>query len=162
MFRCMFKSLDLGCGRRPRAEICLDISPEKPIAVCSSTSQLDRFLEPYGFKYNPSSTIVKYDLNMGRIPFPDNCFERICAIHILEHLERPLDIVREAYRTLRPNGVFVAIVPNARKNNADWIDRTHIYSWTKPAFESFLSRVFSRVNVTTIVNSLDIMAVCVK
>lgn len=43
--------------------------------------------------------------------FPDDTFDVVIALDVLEHLERPRDAVREFHRTLRPGGLLLATVP---------------------------------------------------
>lgn len=46
------------------------------------------------------------------VPLPDGCADVIAADHLLEHLERPEEVLREAHRLLRPGGRFVFTAPN--------------------------------------------------
>lgn len=46
------------------------------------------------------------------IPLPDGSVDVIAADHLLEHLERPEAVLREAHRLLRPGGRFVFTAPN--------------------------------------------------
>jgi SAM-dependent methyltransferase len=45
------------------------------------------------------------------LPFPDEAFDVIVCSHILEHLSQPQNLVSEAYRMLRPGGLFAVGVP---------------------------------------------------
>ena len=51
-----------------------------------------------------------FDANL-RWPFPDGYFEEIYASHILEHLTNLKGAMKEAHRTLKPNGIFEIRVP---------------------------------------------------
>jgi SAM-dependent methyltransferase len=44
--------------------------------------------------------------------FADKTFDFVCCLAVLEHLTAPVACVSEAYRVLRPGGVFVASCPN--------------------------------------------------
>ena len=51
--------IDLGCGKHPRGDIGVDYGN---FAVVTDTSPLDKYFEPYGFKYNPNAEI--YDMRI--------------------------------------------------------------------------------------------------
>ncbi|WP_437966172.1 class I SAM-dependent methyltransferase [Sorangium sp. So ce260] len=46
------------------------------------------------------------------IPLPDGSADVIAADHLVEHLENPEAVLREAHRLLRPGGRFVFTAPN--------------------------------------------------
>ena len=48
------------------------------------------------------------------IPFVDEAFDLIVSVWVLEHLESPLDVLREVHRVLKPGGHFVFVTPNVR------------------------------------------------
>ena len=43
--------------------------------------------------------------------FPDNYFDRVVAIHVLEHLPNLPSALREVFRILKPGGFFTAVIP---------------------------------------------------
>jgi ubiquinone/menaquinone biosynthesis C-methylase UbiE len=51
--------------------------------------------------------------SMTRMPFPDASFDIITLKHTLEHVDQPMDGLREIQRVLRPGGVAFVIVPDA-------------------------------------------------
>jgi SAM-dependent methyltransferase len=50
--------------------------------------------------------------NGESLPFPANSFEVIYSSNVLEHVDNPLGVLKEAFRILRPGGRMVFIVPN--------------------------------------------------
>ncbi len=44
--------------------------------------------------------------------FPDNSFDVITAVHVLEHLHQPLGFLQESLRVLKPGGRLIIITPN--------------------------------------------------
>jgi 2-polyprenyl-3-methyl-5-hydroxy-6-metoxy-1,4-benzoquinol methylase len=65
--------------------------------------------------YHPASiegvTSVQLDLNL-RFPFPDDAFDLIVSLEVIEHLENPRHFFREMYRCSRPGGHIVVSTPN--------------------------------------------------
>ena len=58
---------------------------------------------------------IEHDLRNG-FPLSDNSVDAIYSSHLLEHIPYPglLALLRESHRVLKPEGVFLACVPNAR------------------------------------------------
>ena len=46
------------------------------------------------------------------LPFPDESFDIVYSANVLEHTERPQQVVAEALRVLRPGGLFHMEMPN--------------------------------------------------
>jgi len=55
---------------------------------------------------------VKHDLNVYPYPFKDNTFDLIEAWHVLEHLDKPFNTMRELHRILKPGGKLNIKVPH--------------------------------------------------
>ncbi len=46
-----------------------------------------------------------------RLPWDDDSFDRVLAIHVLEHLYNLPAALEEVARVLRPDGVFIVVIP---------------------------------------------------
>ncbi len=55
---------------------------------------------------------VVHDLNVFPYPFADSSIEEVYASHVLEHLDRPFDVMRELHRILVPGGRLIVKVPH--------------------------------------------------
>ncbi len=55
---------------------------------------------------------VSHDLNTFPYPFKENEFDEVVAYHILEHLDRPFDVMRELHRIMKPGGTLKIKVPH--------------------------------------------------
>lgn len=75
-----------------------------------------------------------------RTPFPDAHFDRVVAVHVLEHLPNLPAAVQEVRRVLKPAGLFSIVIPCdpglayaiARKVSAEWIFKRRYrmsYGW---------------------------------
>lgn len=80
--------LNLGCGQYCKEDyLNLDVDP------------------------NTKADLI-HDLNCFPYPFKDNQFSLIEADHVLEHLERPITVMKELHRILKPGGVIIIRVPH--------------------------------------------------
>lgn len=55
---------------------------------------------------------VEHNLNVYPYPFKDNEFDLVEAFHIIEHLDRPFDVMKEIHRILKPGGTLIVKVPH--------------------------------------------------
>jgi 2-polyprenyl-6-hydroxyphenyl methylase/3-demethylubiquinone-9 3-methyltransferase len=58
-------------------------------------------------KENDVSGAVDYrSASAYSLPFPDQSFDAVCAMDVLEHVENPRQLIAEASRVLKPEGLF--------------------------------------------------------
>jgi predicted SAM-dependent methyltransferase len=55
---------------------------------------------------------VSHNLNMLPYPFQDGEFDLIEAHHVIEHLDRPFEVMKELHRILAPGGVIHIKTPH--------------------------------------------------
>lgn len=85
------KILNLGCG-------------EKHIAGAVNID--------WNSEHTPHKPDIIHNLNILPYPFPDNHFDTIFAHHILEHLDKPFDVMKELSRILKNEGTLHIKVPH--------------------------------------------------
>ncbi len=103
------------------------------------------FLQRTKKKFN----VIKYDLEIGVLPFPDNTFDVVLLTNILEHLNNHVKISKEAYRVLRVGGKLYASVPSENSHYV-WDDFTHRRGYTKRAIAAELkSAGFKNLVIST-------------
>ncbi len=64
-------------------------------------------------KYPLRKEVIKWDADKDKIPFPDNTFDEVHTVWLLEHLRNPGFFLDECFRVLKPNGKMTLITANA-------------------------------------------------
>ena len=72
----------------------------------------------------------------GHLPFADDRFDNIFAVHVLEHIRDLLGLMRELHRILRPTGILHVLAPHWRLVNAV-ADPTHCRFMDVQTFKYF-------------------------
>jgi ubiquinone/menaquinone biosynthesis C-methylase UbiE len=94
--------LDMGCGEGFVLKEALE-NGFKPYGL-DIADNLDKSLD------RTSCTFFKG--NLFEANYPDNYFSAIYTDSVLEHIDKPMTILKEFYRILKPNGLVFLIVPN--------------------------------------------------
>ena len=119
------KTLDLGCGLKPRNPFNAD--------------------ELFGIDIRPNENqnIKIADLAIEAIPFPDDHFDYVSAYDFIEHIPRVIynpnrrfsfiELMNEIYRVLKMGGTFASFTP-AFPKEAAFVDPTHVNIITENTF----------------------------
>jgi SAM-dependent methyltransferase len=119
------KTLDLGCGLKPRNPFNAD--------------------ELFGIDIRPNENqnIKVADLAIEAIPFPDDHFDYVSAYDFIEHIPRVIynpnrrfsfiELMNEIYRVLKMGGTFASFTPASPKEAA-FVDPTHVNIITENTF----------------------------
>lgn len=100
--------LDLGCGHQVFAE-WMEKEQAEVLASCREVFGID--LDWAGLKGHQGIRNKVFG-DLGALPFADASVELVSANMVIEHLESPVDVLKEVYRCLRPGGQFVFHTPN--------------------------------------------------
>jgi len=97
------KLLDIGCGNGKRIELMRDLGWS---------------VEGIDFDENAVRTARKKELQvhcgtLDEKKYPKDHFDAIMMCHVFEHLYEPIDVLKECYRILKPNGNLVIVTPNS-------------------------------------------------
>ena len=124
----MTKTLDLGCGSKPRNPFGAD--------------------ELFGVdvRSDLEANVKEADLVIGPIPYEDESFEYLTAFDFIEHIPRVIyaptrrnpfvEFMNEVYRTLKPGGLFLSSTP-AYPHIEAFQDPTHLNFITTSTFPSY-------------------------
>lgn len=107
-----FKILDIGCGKfKLPGSVGLDIVPLEGVDVV-------------------------HDLNQFPYPFPNDSFDRIRVIHVIEHIQSILKTMEEIYRIAKPGGQVEIVTPHYT-DSSSWQDPTHLWHLSSRSFDFF-------------------------
>ncbi len=99
----------------------------------------------------------KVDLRVGdarALEFADGTFDVVFSQGLIEHFERPVDILREQVRVLKPGGILIVNVPQrytvytlykhllAMRGLWEWGDETEFSSWQLSCYGRLLGLEF--------------------
>jgi SAM-dependent methyltransferase len=78
------------------------------------------------------------DLQVDKYPFPDNHFDIVFSKSVIEHLREPDYLIDEAYRVLKPGGIFICLTPSWKHSYREqfYIDHTHCTPFTRYSLET--------------------------
>lgn len=96
------KILDIGCGK---GEFLVNISNDK----------FDKYgveINPDGYKICKEKKIKVYNQELKDLTFGDNIFDAITLRHVIEHLDKPNEIMHSIKRILKEDGILVMGTPN--------------------------------------------------
>lgn len=115
------KILDLGCG---------------PHAKKDGSIGLDKRPAPH--------VDVVHDLNKFPYPFPENEFEWIEMSHIIEHVDRPLNLMNEVHRIAK-NGATVRIITPHYTSQLSYGDFEHFHHFGYITFLTLQNTALFRI-----------------
>lgn len=127
--------LDIGCGH---GEMGAALAPATVYGVDSDPAAVEQ-----ASRYEIASCL---DVS-GGLPYADEMFDAVVAKDILEHLERPWELVAEIRRVIKPGGSVIASVIQARPRRV-WADYTHVRGFTEKTARILFEDCGFRVHAT--------------
>jgi SAM-dependent methyltransferase len=90
-----------------------------------------------GVDWNPDATAADVLCDLNRpLPFGDDTFDEVRAVHIIEHLDQVIDTMAELHRVTRPGGSIYLVTPHY-SDFASWCDPTHRWHLNTFSFRFF-------------------------
>jgi ubiquinone/menaquinone biosynthesis C-methylase UbiE len=118
------KVLDIGCGTGESTRVVAKaVGAENVFGVDFSEGALTQAI-------NKGIDVRKVDMNWEPLPFPNDFFDFVSAIEVIEHLINPDNMFEEVWRVLKCGGFFFLTTPNL----ASWVNRFLILLGYMPVY----------------------------
>jgi SAM-dependent methyltransferase len=78
------------------------------------------------------------DLNHASIPCPSETYDEIRAHDAIEHISDGMQLMKDIWRALKPNGLVDVLVPSTDGRGA-WQDMTHKSYWNINSFKYWIN-----------------------
>ncbi|MBC6401178.1 MAG: class I SAM-dependent methyltransferase [Ekhidna sp.] len=129
--------LELGCGEGRGVELLAPLAKSY-----QGIDKIESIIEQLGIKY------PDYDFMSGTFPpfpFGDNKFDAIITFHVIEHVKKDKEFVKEVCRVLKPGGVALITTPNIKMtlSRNPW----HVREYTGNQLKALCEKYFSNVEM---------------
>ena len=101
--------LDVGCYAGTFTEMARRRSPRLRVMGCDAVDDHIRLAK----LLYPDHAADYIRCSVYGLAFPDASFDGVSFQAVIEHVDRPVDAVREIHRVLKPGGVVIVNTPNA-------------------------------------------------
>jgi 2-polyprenyl-3-methyl-5-hydroxy-6-metoxy-1,4-benzoquinol methylase len=128
---------DIGYGSRLLAKTARSVA-----GLTNSSELVERASAVY-----PAPNLRYQKADLPTLPHPEDSFEVVVALSVIENLEHPEDLLREVRRVLKRDGVLIISTPDKQtySNSHGGVDgRRNIYV---PEFRELLEHFFKHVHV---------------
>lgn len=141
------KVLVVGCGLKPKPyAINLDRENLPGVNLVIDLDNLRLNATSYLLSLEPSLVEQAAALSHHNLPFSSGQFDRIECEDVLEHVERPIDVVQELGRILKVGGRLWIRGPDCRYLEIVWADLTHRRAFSERTFDGFDPSTFDGKN----------------
>lgn len=143
------KILDVGGRKSPytiglAADITLiDLPRKSEVQIDLGLGVDDQILDHIRSRRSNISEVVVGDMTCSNLP--DDAFDVVVSVEVLEHVEQDELFVSEVSRVLKPDGIFLMTTPNG-----DWVENKnpdHKRHYKYKELKSLLNSFFSEVTI---------------
>ncbi|MFH1676320.1 MAG: class I SAM-dependent methyltransferase [bacterium] len=130
------KVLDLGCGEGYGSNILLS-SAKSVTGVDLSPEAIGHASENY------RAENLKFVVgDAGKLPFEDAEFDAIVCFEVFEHVENPVELLKESRRLLKPKGKLLLSTPNGAVKVSSKPNPYHFNEYTEREFTDLIRGEF--------------------
>lgn len=131
--------LDIGCGPRPGSKFLAKMA-KRVVAIDISREAIEYAKSNYKGK-----NLEYYVMDATKLKFPDESFEVVTSLEVLEHIKNYRKYLSEIKRVLRPEGIYVFSTPN-REMMMD-LNPAHIKEFSFGELKDLLKEYFEEIDL---------------
>lgn len=141
--------LDLGCGIYRWGDFLQ--------ADTSYTGvDIEAEIVSYNKKHYPEYTFYQKNLDQEELSLPEDEFDLVIMLAVLEHLEKPVKVLKEVKKTLQDDGIIILTTPHPRGENVLEVgSKVKIFSQDKHQHQP----LFNREKIQDIVEQAELKIV---
>jgi ubiquinone/menaquinone biosynthesis C-methylase UbiE len=121
--------LDIGCG----GGHLLEILSKEPGRNQTTLNGIDYSIKAIEQAQRRVPKVHFFQQDATTVEFPTGRFDTVICCEILEHVEKPAQVLAEAYRVLAPNGRLIITIPNGARDTY----KGHTNFWDEAQFRDF-------------------------
>ena len=130
--------LDVGCGEGYGSYMMIGAA-KSVMGVDISKTAIEHAQKMY------ESTELHYQVaDVAKLPFEDNKFTAGVCFEVIEHIENPEDLLKEAERVIGPKGLFIVSTPNGAVRRSSQKNRFHVKEFNIREFKGMLEKQFPK------------------
>jgi SAM-dependent methyltransferase len=93
-------------------------------------------ISDFAVNFCTNAEIKVVDITKESLPYPDNFFDIVYSKSFIEHFYYPEELFKEAYRVLKPSGIFINLTPEWKYIYTSFYeDFTHRTPFTKKSLQ---------------------------
>jgi 2-polyprenyl-3-methyl-5-hydroxy-6-metoxy-1,4-benzoquinol methylase len=148
--------LDIGCGNGSRMKLLKSLGWD---------------VEGIDFDENAVKVAKKEGLNvkLGSLyegAYPDNYFNAISVIHVIEHITGIIDFLNECYRIMKPDSLMTIITPSSqslgsylfKKNWRGLEPPRHLQIFSIPGLKNIVNKTNFKIKIIKTINSMEMIS----
>jgi ubiquinone/menaquinone biosynthesis C-methylase UbiE len=131
---------DIGCADGYGTQYLADFT-QSTVGVDYSETTLAEARKKHAAKTN----LTFKSSSVPPLPLEAESVDVVTAFQFIEHIDKRLEFIKEAYRVLKPGGVFLCSTPNVKMSIAR--NPFHVHEYTFDELKSEMEKVFDTVEI---------------
>lgn len=135
--------LDIACGSAYGTLMLLEFGARKVVGVDIDKSTINHL----SMKYATKSEMLEFKVGSAYdIPLPNSSVDVVVSIETLEHLENPVDFLKEIHKVMHAESILILSTPlNETESRFKPSNPYHVREYSQEELEQMLSPLFKNI-----------------